>query len=59
MMQELIIREHSMINKFCPYFSDPSNDCYCNRITGQKIKNMLHFCRKYFDSCEIFISRSH
>jgi hypothetical protein len=51
-MQGIRISEQNTVKKFCPYFEEPFDSCYCTRLTSQKIKKMLHFCRDYFESCE-------
>ncbi len=53
-MQEIKIREQQTIKKFCPHFEEPFDTCYCTKLTSPNIKKMLHFCSKYFRSCEIF-----
>lgn len=38
----------------CPYITQPFNDCYCYRITSQKILLALTHCGGNYRQCKIF-----
>jgi hypothetical protein len=40
---------------FCPYLKQPSDDCYCVKMSSQDIERAIYFCTKNFKACEIFI----
>ncbi len=40
--------------KLCPHVTDPSNDCYCSRLTSCDIEKAIYYCSNNFESCEIY-----
>ncbi len=48
----------TLINKMCPYVSNPNNDCYCVKEGSQNINNAVKYCSNNFEGCSIYKERS-
>lgn len=40
--------------ELCPHIQNPNGDCYCFKMTSQKIRQALHYCQNNFKECEIY-----
>ena len=43
---------------FCSNIKEPYEDCYCFKMTSQKIMQALYYCQNNFKECEIYKSLS-
>ena len=43
---------------FCSHIKEPYEDCYCFKMTSQKIRQALYYCQNNFKECEIYKSLS-
>ncbi|MBW2606668.1 MAG: hypothetical protein JRD05_03420 [Deltaproteobacteria bacterium] len=39
---------------FCSHIKEPYEDCYCFKMTSQKIRQALYYCQNNFKECEIY-----
>lgn len=40
--------------KLCPYIKNPYEDCYCFKMTSQKIRQALYYCQNNYKECETY-----
>lgn len=40
----------------CPYISEPSNECYFQKMDSRSIESALTFCLRDYTKCRIFES---
>lgn len=38
----------------CPHIQNPHGDCYCFKMTSQKIRQALYYCQNNYKKCEIY-----
>jgi hypothetical protein len=38
----------------CPLVGRRYDECYCKNMTSQKIANVVHYCMRNFEACEIY-----
>jgi len=38
----------------CPLVASRFDECYCKNMNSQKIVNVVHYCMKNYESCEIY-----
>ncbi len=41
-------------NEYCPFISNPCDECYCFRLTSSNINSLLYYCGKNFKQCDIY-----
>ncbi len=56
-MDVITLKEHTMMNTFCPCIDNPSDACYCTKLDAQYYDKMSYFCSDNFELCRIFKDR--
>jgi len=38
----------------CPLVACRFDECYCKNMNSQKIVNVVHYCMRHYEACEIY-----
>jgi hypothetical protein len=42
------------ITSQCPFVASRFDECYCKNMNSQKIVNVVHYCMRNFETCDIY-----